>query len=87
MPTTLTAHVLMDMDDIRFVVYSNDALGDGAIGSVEVTAYTHDVLAFAIYRGTTVSQWVAAGTTWSRTFAGNSAKAGDVTAIGFGVMP
>lgn len=82
----LTPRNLIEVDDCLLVAWINEGLPDGAIARIDVTAPLRDIVVFGIYKGNVVSRTIPAGTTQTITFAGNSAKAGDVMAVGVGAM-
>ena len=69
---------LIDQPNALIVVFLNDKVAqDGAVGRVDMTARQGTITVTVLLAAGPVEVVVAAGTTISRTFAGNSAKAGD----------
>lgn len=81
-PTTLTPVTMIDQPNCLLVVWINTAIADGAIGRMDVTARQGALTVWAIYRNNRVEAALAPGETRTVTFAGNSAKADDVQAVG-----
>lgn len=79
---TLNPYNLIDQPNCLLTAWCTDPTFEGAIGRMDVTARMGDVDVYAIYKGNTVTRTVPAGTTQTVTFAGNSAKTGDVQAVG-----
>lgn len=82
----LTATNVVDDPDCLFVAWVDEARADGAIGRVEVTNRRagKPVIAWARYQGSLVkTSEIAPGQTFTQTFRGNQARAGDVSEIGY----
>lgn len=73
---------LIDQPNALVVVWLNDKVAqDGAIGRVDVTARGGPITMRVLTDAAPVTVQVDAGATLTRTFAGASAKAGDVQGV------
>lgn len=80
----LTPTTMVDDPDCLLIAYVDETKADGAIGRVDVTNRRADrvLVACAIYQNAVVTTPdIAPGQTFSQTFRGNQARAGDVSSI------
>ena len=84
----LTQTTMVDDPNVLMIASVDYGKADGAIASVEVTnrGSARPVIAWAIYNGRLVeSPPIALGDTFTQTFRGASARAGDVSELGYRV--
>lgn len=86
----LTNRVMIDSPTCLAVLGVDESKSDGAIGSVTITNRStgYDLWVWATYNGSVItSPTVYPGQVYTRTFRGASARAGDVSEIGYYMKP